>query len=337
MEANSWKYQPVPPSAIRLFRMSWQLETWLRLIVYVEFRAAVCNWEVYIESFFNPKRLKSDKSLHHMATPHGSKLLYLTLNDLWKLVSANENWNFFEHYFPPKDNLIPRIEEILAIRNRVAHSREPHENDVARMRLFLRDLESGFRNFCARYSNTEPVVREDGVAERLQEEWPRIGHCTELFVPAVGWLYAPEPFTTSPKLGGKLERLTHPSREGSNLGLIYRLTVLGVKGWQLDIRKYVETSQHLSDKIIHWMVPEEDIALVTIPAVLGEETVYEIVHDLLHIALNSVVLGDVPSYRRWTKKKQWPEHVLLPNHHLMVARLNLEIGLDENLPVFDLN
>lgn len=333
---NFWEYEPVPPSAVRLFRMSWQLEAWLRQIVYVELRAADSDWESHIANISKANRFEEkDKSLHHMATPHQWKLLYLTLNDLWALISDGDNWGLFEHYFPPKDNVILRMNEIIAIRNRVAHSREPHANDIARMELFLRDLESGFRNFCVRYNDADSVARKDGVAERLREEWQRIGHCTELFASTVGWLCAPEPFATAPKLGGRLERLAHPSDDGSDQGLIYRLTVLGIRGWQLDVRKYVEAGSRFRESIIHWMIPEENEVLVTIPAVLGEEVVCQVICDLLFRALNSVVVGDVPGYRRWTKKS-WPEHVLLPNHPLMVAKLNLETDLNENYPIFDL-
>ena len=337
METDFWEYGPVPPSAVRLFRMSWQLETWLRQIVYVELRAADCDWESRIANLPKANRFEmKDKSLHHMATPHQCKLLYLTLNDLWTLVNDNDNWKLFEHYFPPRDNVIPRIGEVIAIRNRVAHSREPHSHDIARMELFLHDLEPGIRRFCVRYNEADDLARKDGVTERLREEWQRIGHSTELFSPTVGWLYAPEPFTTAPKLGGKLDCLTHPSDVGSFQGLIYRLTFLGIKGWQLDARRYVEASQRFHESVVHWMIPEENEVLVTIPAVLGEEAVYQVICDLLLRALNSVVVGDVPSYRKWTKKKSWPEHVLLPNHPLMVARFNLETGLNESYPIFHL-
>jgi hypothetical protein len=229
-ETDFWEYEAVPPPAVRLFRMSWQLEAWLRQIVYVELRAADSNWERRIANLPKVDRFKErDKSLHHMATPHQSRLLYLTLNDLWGLISDDDNWELFEHYFPPKDNVIARIYEIMAIRNRVAHSREPHTNDIARMELFLRDLEPGIRRFCVRYNVTDHPVRRDGVAERLEAEWQRIGHNTDLFVPTAGWLCALKP---SAKLGSKLERLTHPSDDGYGdaSSMIYRLTVLGIKG-----------------------------------------------------------------------------------------------------------
>lgn len=336
MENDFWEYEPVPPSAIRLFRMSWQLEAWLGQIVYVELRAADGNWESRLEKLFkdNLKRIDKDKKLHHMATVHQSRLMYLTLHELWVLVSDSDSWALFEPYFPPQSNVTARIDEVKAIRNRVAHSREPHANDVARMELFLRDLELGFGTFCRRYADREmpfPLVSQDGVAKRLEVKWKAIGHCTELFAPSVGWLYAPEPFTTAPKLGGKLERLPHPADTGDDgSGLIYRLTVQGIRGWQLDVRAYVESTQRFKENIIHWMIPDEDEVLITVPAVLGDEAVCELIGNLLQGALNSVVPGEVPNYRKWTKQKSWPEHVLLPNHPLMVA------GLNEGSSIFDL-
>jgi len=208
----------------------------------------------------------------------------------------------FEHYFPPKDNVIARIDEIMANRNRVAHSREPHANDIARMELFLHDLESGFRRFCIRYNAAADLARRDRVAEKMEEGWQRICHRTDLFVPTVGWLCALEP---SAKLGGKLERLTHTSDDGCSdaSSMIYRLTVLGIKGWQLDVGEYVESTQRFHESIIHWMVQDENEVLVTVPAVLGDEVVWQVISELLRRALNSVCHGEVPSYRKWTKKK----------------------------------
>jgi hypothetical protein len=86
------------------------------------------------------------------------------------------------------------------------------------------------------------------------------------------------------------------------------------------------------------MVQDENEVLVTIPAVSGDEVVCQVICDLLYRALNSVCHGEVPSYRRWTKKMTWPEHVLLPNHPLTVASFNLMLtDFNENGPVFDLS
>lgn len=106
-----------------------------------------------------------------MLTAHQSSLSYLSLGELWDVICNKKNWELFEKYFPPKDNTIARIQEIKNIRNRIMHFREPHENDVARVSLFLKDFESGVRLFCQSY--TTPVIRdkEDELVTLLTAHW----------------------------------------------------------------------------------------------------------------------------------------------------------------------
>jgi len=144
--SEPWAYEPVPSSAVRLFRMAWQLETWLRIMVYVELRASRVDWEEPIKRAVGnwpPHSIQSDKRLHHMATPHQAALSYLTFGQLWDVISSAANWPLFEPYFPPKQNTEVKIEEVKAIRNRVAHFREPHPNDEKRLMLFWRTWSRG--------------------------------------------------------------------------------------------------------------------------------------------------------------------------------------------------
>src|SRR5262245_56862843 len=148
--SDEWTYEPVPKSAVRLFRMCWQLETWLRMLVYVELRAARLDWEQPIKKHIRdwpPHSLERDKRLHHMATHHQATLSYLTFGQLWDMIADTDNWSLFAPYFPPKENAEIRVEEVKAIRNRVAHFRDPHAQDAARLELFLRDMEAGIRRF----------------------------------------------------------------------------------------------------------------------------------------------------------------------------------------------
>src|SRR5688500_9070730 len=117
-EAETWEYRPIPATAERLFRMCWQLENWLRTMVYVELRADQADWEAPLRKTakdWPPPYLTRDKELHHMATPHQGGLSYLTFGQLWDVIVAN--WTLFEPYFPPKANVDPRIKEVKAIRN----------------------------------------------------------------------------------------------------------------------------------------------------------------------------------------------------------------------------
>ena len=100
-------------------------------MVYVEIRATVEDWRARLQRSVRnwpPQSRDSDKRLHHMATSHEDELSYLTLGELWRIVTAEENWPLFEDYFPPAQNVLARIDEIKTIRNRIAHCRRPHQN-----------------------------------------------------------------------------------------------------------------------------------------------------------------------------------------------------------------
>ena len=200
-EEPIWNYEAVPTAAIRLFKLVWQLENWLRTIVYVELRAERVDWEEPIKTQlvnkkWPPYTVATDKKLHHMATHHQVNLSYLSFSELWSII--DNNWSFFEPYFPIQTNTRTKIEEFKTIRNRVAHFREPHTDDESRLELFLKDMDKGLRNFCYRYT-CAITPKKDPVIKRLQESWEGIGYGYEMkTTPTGGWLYAPAPHTTNP-------------------------------------------------------------------------------------------------------------------------------------------
>src|SRR3989304_3970711 len=101
----------------------WQLETWLRRMVYVELRAQLGDdWKskVKVEKAEFPR--KEDKALVHMPTPEEDPLSYVQLSELCRIIS--ENRRLFDPFLPPKKVWEGRIEEITPARHRRRHVRQ---------------------------------------------------------------------------------------------------------------------------------------------------------------------------------------------------------------------
>lgn len=303
--------------------MAWQLETWFRTFVYVELRAARTDWEVPIKEKIASKKwppdsLDNDKRLHHMATFHQAALSYITFGELWNIINDSNLWPLFESYFPPKKNTEVRIEEIKAIRNRIAHFREPHPQDVPRFELFLRDMESGVRNFCDRYScNCRDF--NDPVVGWLEANWDKIGYGVELWRPDDGWLYALGPHTRNPVVNARLEILRHSaSAPTSPVGIIYKLKIrsaVRVSETKLNRIAFLDATKRLHINTIHIFLPEySDEVEITIPAVLGTTKTGELIGSFLSAGLNCARDHFVPPEE--VARNSWPEYVLWPENIL---------------------
>ena len=146
----------LPPERLRTYARLWQFETWLRTMVYVEFRAR------YGDSWISPLNIRSDKPyendkrLSHMPTRETLPISYMQLTDLLETISVN--WCLFKTYLPPRDLWVAKLDEISQIRHRVAHFRFGHEDDLPRVKQLLRDLDKGFWRFCTSYNSTFPVL-----------------------------------------------------------------------------------------------------------------------------------------------------------------------------------
>ncbi len=251
-----------------------------------------------------------------MATPHQAALSYLTFGQLWSVISDSANWPLFEPYFPPKNNTDARIEEVKAIRNRIAHFREPHHNDVDRLALFLRDLDPGIRRFCSRYATGKVPkdAADDLVSAELEASWEHNGYGIELKRPN-GWLYAPEPHRWHPLMNAGLAMLTHKRYErGSTTGVVYALTIHG-KHDCLDIIGFYESTRQLHGEIIHIMLSRSTAEVtVTVPAIRGPAETADLIFSFLSAGLNC---SRGPSGRPVVRDQlEWPEYVLWPDHLL---------------------
>jgi hypothetical protein len=132
----------MPPLSSAVYGRWWQLESWLRSLVYVELRAE--RGAAWADAL--PKRYESrqhgDNAFRYMKTPDSQSLLaYADASALFNITL--ERWELFEYALLSKGVWAGRIDELLAIRNRIGHCRRPHSDDLARLEQSLRDLNGG--------------------------------------------------------------------------------------------------------------------------------------------------------------------------------------------------
>ncbi len=158
-----------------------QLETWLREVAYVELRAKYGKqWTEHLGGPA-PKRAASDARNSYMASADAGDLLaYADVSHLFQLIE--NRWELFEPLLPPLRRWQGLTDELRDLRNRNAHCRRPHRDDVARIEQALRDLELGAQRFYVTYLDTRAlrdsrdpmarawITRRHEAAERL------IGH-----------------------------------------------------------------------------------------------------------------------------------------------------------------
>ena len=311
----------VPKDAVHLYKMMWQFEKWLRLIVYVELYARDKNWEEAIKKHVNdwpPRSIEGDKKFTHMVTVHKSAISYLSLGELWEVISDKKNWDLYEKYFPPKDNTDARIKEIKNIRNRIMHFREPHENDVARMSLFLKDFESGVRLFCQSFTRKCYTDKEDALVKLLADHWDSIGYGVELHHFNNGYLYAPQPHRMNPKIHATLNLFRRPWMGKSGPGFLYEISISSLReiGYELDFEEMLRATEDVFDKCIYISICGNGSFSALFPAHLGVETNFTTIATILSAGVNC---RDRPKFRDHEIEKLsrlTPENVLWPDNPL---------------------
>ncbi|WP_437279476.1 CHAT domain-containing protein [Sorangium sp. So ce375] len=284
----------VSPSALRLFRLCWQLETWMRTLVYVEFRAAHEEWYSPLSALAphaSVDPVHTTSATHKAQKGAHAAFSRFTFDQFSQIITAAEHWPHFIPYFPQREHTILKFEEARAIRNRVTRFRQPLPQDESRLELFLRDLEPGLRRFCSRYSKRKIPLdpADDPVTERLSRKWHRLGYGIELSRPDFGWLYAPEPHRASPLFNASLELCTHDNYErGSAAGVIYRLGLHPMRRGRLNLQELLESTRDLHEDVIHIIPsPISDTATITVPAIIGLERTVEVLAAFLNAGRES--------------------------------------------------
>ncbi len=145
----------------------WQLETWLRSLVYVERSARDGrHWADSLPAVA-AQREASDQQHGYMVTPDANaRLAYLDVTPLFDDVIADD-WDLYADALIDKDVWDGRVQELRRIRHRIGHCRRPHRDDLSRLEQTLRDIDAGAFRVVAAYNRqtAPPPDLEDPIVQ----------------------------------------------------------------------------------------------------------------------------------------------------------------------------
>jgi hypothetical protein len=155
----------VPALASAVHARWWQLETWLRSLVYVELRAAYGNEWLEIVGKTAIRRSETERQFEHMASTDANlTLTHVDVHELFEMIG--KDWHLFERALIDKQIWDGRVRELKQIRHRIAHCRRPHHDDLPRIEQTLRDLEKGaFRSLASYNDERDPECAGDPVTD----------------------------------------------------------------------------------------------------------------------------------------------------------------------------
>jgi len=131
----------MPSASAALYARWWQLESWLRELLYVDLRARFGErWAD--EGKVTSVRQEQDAAFTHMlGADSENPLAYLDYSQIVERI--NQHWELFEYALITRTAWEGRQEELKRIRHKIGHVRRPHPDDVSRLEQTLRDLERG--------------------------------------------------------------------------------------------------------------------------------------------------------------------------------------------------
>lgn len=316
------KYNP-PSDSILIYARLWELETWLREMVYVELKSCRgAAWNDCIKRVAD--KITKDKRLVHMLTPERGPLSYLTLGELWEVMSSSSNWPMFEAYFPPKNLIEAKLTtELMQIRHRVAHFRIPHSDDLIRVEQFLRDIDQSFWKFTTSYNHELPITPSDidSVAaafldydqypwvEVKTNTWARLGRKELNAIYTITVALTVRPWVVK----SSVQEAIAP-----NPGILYDINFQALDTGLLDYEGILKRTKSLHDRCIHIVLDQVGHSLrITLPSVLEAKDIIETVEVFREEVLRRIGhLGEQREDMANIVASRWPEYVIGPSNPL---------------------
>jgi hypothetical protein len=281
----------VPASAVAFYARWWQLETWLRQLVYTELRAKYgTEWLEHLAKIA-PTRAAKDEINRYMASPDASNFLaYLDVSDLLNLIGSDEHWKLFEPSLLPRARWDGTVEMLRDLRNRNAHCRRPHEDDLNRVEQTLRDLEKGARVALEAHNVRSPFT--DDMDDPIAVGWIRkehiaarrlLDHCAEHHDAHMRLEWSVRPWATAPEddhVAGSEGLFVHAGFH-LNQGQLNLASF-----W----RDYVYDSSALNHWLVFLIIDDPSTPSFTFSSVDGAENV----NDVIGAAFDAVMTSKWP-------------------------------------------
>lgn len=222
----------MPPVASALYGRWWQLERWLRSLAYVELRAKRgIHWTHDVAAAAD-RELKDRRQAYMVTSDSQAQLAYLDFGPLLDLL--HRHWPIVGHALLEDETVWGgRTVELRKIRNRIAHCRRPHKDDLGRVEQMLRDLDQGAFNAVAAFnrqyqpeSDLDDSVVEAWVRGNHQDAVRLIGHAKDSYEVRFLLRYSRRPWATARSDGDPVT---------GRVGYIWHATWF-IRAAQLDLR-----------------------------------------------------------------------------------------------------
>ena len=164
----------VTSQALAVFARWSEIESWLRLLLYIELRAERgATWSDVLPNRAAIFASRDDENRYMPSADATNLLAYLDATELFDLVARDDVWPLLGYALPGKARWAGQVEILRAVRNRVAHLRRPHPDDLGRLEQALRDLEPGARRALESF-NRQSLLSEP--TDSLHAAWVEGGH-----------------------------------------------------------------------------------------------------------------------------------------------------------------
>jgi hypothetical protein len=291
----------VPAEATALYGRWWQLETWLRQLIYMELRARDgMGWAAALPASAEYREAK-DRRHTYMATPDAqARLAYLDLSPLLDLLE--EHWPLFADSLIDQAVWSGRTIELRNIRNRIGHCRRPHPDDLPRLEQTLRDLDAGTFRAVAAFNRQYGPARE--LADPVVEAWVRdqhtaaarlVGHADRQYEVRFALHFSRRPWADPPAAGSPIS---------GRVGYLWH-AMWHVRSGFVDLRKFWEDSHLTShrDLIVFVCASGPGSVEVSFAAVDDPQAVADAIGNCFDALLHSLRRGTIPD-RIW---ETWEE------------------------------
>jgi Swt1-like HEPN len=268
----------VTDQTLRTFLRLYQLETWMREMVYLELKAYYgTEWWTEVEGLKRPNisghlaaKYRAKDSQHpHISTPETDPLWFISFDTLLKIILHPNMWKRFSPYFTTKKILRSKFEEIAPVRNRVAHCRSLHAYDLRRVEQLMLDFDQRFWRFCTSYQDRYGFVgnlSNNQVARKYADNQD------------VNVYYTVRPSLKNRRVKPELGR-----------GIIYDVTITSKHPLSrfFDYEQILKSTRNFHKFVLHIVLDSfQNSIRVTIPGTASPTTVIEVVEKFWYACCN---------------------------------------------------